>query len=205
MTQEDVRAAVEAAIRRHPRREDRRAIRRRPAPACAPRVRRPRARPLCPCGSPRRPAGRALRDRAVRRMHRLWVLRVARPLGVRGGTPRSTESGEAPAWQGATREHIGHIRPRSNAAHAGCIAARMQRCFCHGLLGAVPTPAGSDGHDGWTRHASGTPLPSTRRVGVRSDAADLEHRRPEADPAGTVSSSPAAFCCFPSPTCSATS
>ena len=36
-------------------------------------------------------------------------------------------------WQGATREHIGHIRPRSNAVDAGCIAARMQRCSRHGL------------------------------------------------------------------------
>ena len=31
-------------------------------------------------------------------------------------------------------EHIGHIRPRSNAVQAGCIAARRQRGFCHGLL-----------------------------------------------------------------------
>ena len=56
---------------------------------------------------------------------------------VRGETPRSTESGEAPGWQGATREPIGHIRPRSNAVQGGCIAARMQRGFCHGLLGIV--------------------------------------------------------------------
>ena len=55
------------------------------------------------------------------------------PPAARGGTPRSIESGEAPAWQGATREHIGHIRPRSNAVQAGCIAARMQRGFRHGL------------------------------------------------------------------------
>ena len=54
-------------------------------------------------------------------------------LAARGGTPRRAESGEAPAWQGATREHIGHIRPRNNAVQAGCIAARMQRGFRLGL------------------------------------------------------------------------
>ena len=37
-----------------------------------------------------------------------------------GTTPRL--SSETPAWQGATRKHIGHIRPTSNAVHAGCIA-----------------------------------------------------------------------------------
>ena len=46
-----------------------------------------------------------------------------RGLGARGETPRGTESGEAPAWQGATREHIGHIRPRNNDVHEGRIAA----------------------------------------------------------------------------------
>ena len=56
-------------------------------------------------------------------------------LAVRDEPPRGTESGEAPAWQGGTREHVGHIRPRSNAVHAGCIAARMQRGSCHGLPG----------------------------------------------------------------------
>ena len=39
-------------------------------------------------------------------------------LTVRGETPRRTESGESPAWQGATRERIGHIRPRSNVVQA---------------------------------------------------------------------------------------
>ena len=60
--------------------------------------------------------------------------------GVRGETPRGTESSEAPAWQGATREHI---RPMSNAVHAGCIAARMQRGFCQGLPGPTRTVRGA--------------------------------------------------------------
>jgi hypothetical protein len=30
--------------------------------------------------------------------------------------PRRTETGEAPAWQGATTENIGTMRGRSNAA-----------------------------------------------------------------------------------------
>ena len=30
-------------------------------------------------------------------------------IGARGETARSTERGEAPAWQGVTREHIGHM------------------------------------------------------------------------------------------------
>ena len=74
---------------------------------------------------------------SCRRTLREWATEkgVFIPLAARGGTPRRAESGEAPAWQGATREHIGHIRPRNNAVQAGCIAARMQRGFRHGLLG----------------------------------------------------------------------
>ena len=68
------------------------------------------------------------------------VVATAVTLGVRGETPRSTESAEAPDWQGATREHIGLIRPRSNAVQAGCIGARMQRGFCRGLLGLRVRP-----------------------------------------------------------------
>ncbi len=30
-------------------------------------------------------------------------------LAARGGTPRGTESGEAPVWQGVRRAHIGHM------------------------------------------------------------------------------------------------
>ena len=37
----------------------------------------------------------------------LTALPVA--LAARGGTRRRTESGEAPGWQGATNEHIGHM------------------------------------------------------------------------------------------------
>ena len=41
-------------------------------------------------------------------------------------TPRRTESGAGPAWQGATREQIGNFPPRSTV-QAGFSAARMQR------------------------------------------------------------------------------
>ena len=51
-------------------------------------------------------------------------------LAVRGEIPRSAESGQhstangaVPGWQGATREHIGPIRPRSNTVQPGCIVA----------------------------------------------------------------------------------
>ena len=58
-------------------------------------------------------------------------------LGARGETTCCTETGEAPAWQGATRAPLGHRRPRSNAAHAGCGAGRRQQGFRHGLLGLL--------------------------------------------------------------------
>ena len=62
-------------------------------------------------------------------------------LAVRGETPRCTEIGGAPAWQGATREQIGaFVTPaiRSPAPpEAGCSANRMQRGFCHGLLARI--------------------------------------------------------------------
>jgi hypothetical protein len=59
---------------------------------------------------------------------------------------RGTETGEAPGWQGAKRESIGHKRAMSNAAspgaprrarlragvEEGCIARRMQQDFHHG-------------------------------------------------------------------------
>ena len=54
----------------------------------------------------------------------------------------STESGEAPGWQGATRENSSAIRLRSNAERSvqpGCSAARMQR----GFLPRAPTANGS--------------------------------------------------------------
>ena len=39
----------------------------------------------------------------------LACYRLVRYLGVRGETPRGTESGDARAWQGATREQIGYL------------------------------------------------------------------------------------------------
>ena len=50
--------------------------------------------------------------------------------------PRRTETGEAPRWQGATTENTGqYLRAEQRSQH-GCIARRMQRDFCHGLLTA---------------------------------------------------------------------
>ena len=58
---------------------------------------------------------------------------IALPLAVRRGTPRCTETGDAPGWQGAKREHTGSIRPRSNAGRRDAAPGRMQRGFRHGL------------------------------------------------------------------------
>ena len=73
-------------------------------------------------------------------------------LAARGKTPRRTENGDARVWQGATREQIGHFRPRSNAVQARCSAVRMQRGFYHGLLAlatlVAPLP-------GWAQSDSG--------------------------------------------------
>ena len=56
-------------------------------------------------------------------------------LAARGETPRRTESGEAPGWQGAKSEHIGSYVSDEQHSQAVCIAARMQWGFCCGLLG----------------------------------------------------------------------
>jgi len=75
-------------------------------------------------------------------------------VGVRGETPRGTESDEAPAWQGATRKHIGPYsteeqrRPRGmqsplecsgavaagswSVARCGELAARTEDRHAHG-------------------------------------------------------------------------
>ena len=94
--------------------------------------------PRRPPGAVRNPVGPGLRRRAA--TTETWgayppAPRPAASLAARGETPRGTESGQAPGWQGATRENIGHIRPRSNAVQPGCLAARMQRGFHHGLPG----------------------------------------------------------------------
>ena len=65
-------------------------------------------------------------------------------LAVRGETPRCTEIGGAPAWQGATREQIGAFVTEEQRRKAGCSANRMQRGFCHGLLG-LPADVNSIG------------------------------------------------------------
>ena len=51
--------------------------------------------------------GRGQRGRCSRRLS-TWE-REPSALAARGGTRRRTESGEAPGWQGATNEHIGHM------------------------------------------------------------------------------------------------
>jgi hypothetical protein len=47
---------------------------------------------------------------------------------------RRTETGEAPAWQGATSENIGQYLSEEQRREPGCTAFRMQRHFHHGLL-----------------------------------------------------------------------
>ena len=64
---------------------------------------------------------------------------IWRARGALGETPRGAENSEAPAWPGVTTGRIGRFRPRSDAGHAECIVARMQRGCCHGLL--TPAPA----------------------------------------------------------------
>ena len=69
------------------------------------------------------------------------VPHAAAALGVRGETPRCTETGEAPGSRGATREHAGLHVTEEQQSEAGCIAGRMQREFRHGLLGREPAVA----------------------------------------------------------------
>ncbi len=64
-------------------------------------------------------------------------------LAARGRSPCRTESGQAPAQQGATREYIGPYSTEEQRCWAGCMAARMQRDFCHGLLGTDLRTLGS--------------------------------------------------------------
>ena len=46
----------------------------------------------------------------------------------------STETGEAPAWQGATKENSGPYATEEQRRDVGCIDGRMPRDFHHGLL-----------------------------------------------------------------------
>ena len=55
-----------------------------------------------------------------------------------GKSPRCTESGVEPVWQGATREQAGgHFRPRINTVQLGFSAGRRPRSFRPGLLGTI--------------------------------------------------------------------
>ena len=65
-------------------------------------------------------------------------------LAARGESPRCTEIGGAPGWQGATREHIGVCVTEEQRCQAGCSANRMQGGFQHGLLGAGSQDARRD-------------------------------------------------------------
>ena len=64
------------------------------------------------------------------------------PLGARGETPRCTETGEAPARQGATRENIEHIRPRSNAVRRDAAPVECSGDFATGSSTPGPSAAG---------------------------------------------------------------
>jgi len=55
-------------------------------------------------------------------------------LAVRGETPASTETGDAPGSQGATSEHIGPYVSEEQRREARCSAGRMPAEFHHGLL-----------------------------------------------------------------------
>ncbi len=55
-------------------------------------------------------------------------------LAARGRSACRTESGQAPVRQGAMNEHIGAYVSEEQRGRAGCMADRMQRGFCHGLL-----------------------------------------------------------------------
>ena len=113
----------------------------------------------------------AVRLQKVRRAHRdhaVVELREDRRLEVRGEFPQRLETNRS------VRRTVHGIRdrkmrPRSNAVQAGCIAARMQRGFCHGLLGRRPRSRGGCGRT-WSRvpgqHAGGAyPCPG---CGTRS-------------------------------------
>ena len=63
-----------------------------------------------------------------------WVgVGESRWRGARGGTPRCTETGEAPGSRAATRERTGPCVTEEQS-EAGCIAGRMRQGFRHGLL-----------------------------------------------------------------------
>ena len=69
------------------------------------------------------------------------MIRRTRGSGHEGGTgcqqsvvkvPRRTESGDAPVWQGATREHTGSMRPRSNVARRDAAPLECSGTFTTG-------------------------------------------------------------------------
>ncbi len=75
---------------------------------------------LAPCGADSlRPPGCHRHDELD---HQQSVVKV----------PRCTEGGDAPAWQGETREHTGSIRPRSNAAGPDAAPAECSGTFTTG-------------------------------------------------------------------------
>ena len=49
---------------------------------------------------------------------------------------RRTETGDAPGWQGATKENPGTYVTEEQRSQAGCSAGRMPLDFHHGLLAA---------------------------------------------------------------------
>ena len=53
-------------------------------------------------------------------------------LAARGKSRASTETGEAPGWQGARRENIGNIRPTSNAVSRDASPVECRGTFATG-------------------------------------------------------------------------
>ena len=93
--------------------------------------------------------------------------RYAGTPAARCRSPRRTESGDGPVWQGATREQIGYLRPRSNVVQVGLSAARMQRA----------SAAGCQPHSAAAGRACRAPglLLQRRPSGLRGKAEALPH------------------------------
>ena len=85
----------------------------------------------------------------VERYNQCWRL------AARGRTPRCTEIGAGPGWQGATREQIGAFVTEEQRWQPGCSANRMQRGFYHGLLEKLAYRTPSEAREEYElRHAA---------------------------------------------------
>lgn len=95
--------------------------------------------------------------------------------GICGGTPRRIECGETRSRQGATTGRVGHNRQRSNAVHAGCDAARVQRGFRRGLL-ALPVFLLVSGCGAGAEQEPVPAVPTARSVAFTEDVIDVARR-----------------------------